>query len=169
MIYKFLLLSLAIFTLTPLAANAAEPRFLQAYGDWDVYSYTESDGKVCYMASRPQNSEGKYTVRGEVYAYITHRPGEGTKDVFGYVTGYTYKSGSEVKVKIGSDVATMFTQDDKAWALDEAADAKIVSMIKKGSKMTVEGVSSRGTKTKDVFSLSGSGKAYQRISNECGY
>jgi len=161
----FFTLALAVFVQF---AHAGQPRFLQAYGDWDTYVFTEGDGKVCYMASRPKTDEGDYTRRGEIYAYITHRPAEGTRDVFGYVAGYTYKAGSEVEVTIGGETMTLFTQEDKAWALDEDADAKIVDLIKKGSSMVVRGVSSRGTKTKDTYSLSGSTKAYQRINQECG-
>ncbi len=150
------------------SAQAGQPRFLQAYGDWDTYVFKEGDAEVCYMASRPKKDEGDYTRRGEIYAYITHRPAEDARDVFGYVTGYSYKPGSEVEVTVGGETMTLFTQDDKAWALDEAADEKIVGLIRKGSNMVVRGTSSRGTKTKDTFSLSGSTKAYQRISKECG-
>jgi hypothetical protein len=34
--------------------------------------------------------------------------------------------------------------------------------------MIVEGVSSRGTKTRDTYSLSGFGKMYQAINQACG-
>lgn len=165
---SFFAVLFSVMLVLSIPAEAAQPRFLQAYGDWDTYIYTEGDGKVCYMASRPTKDEGDYTRRGEIYAYITHRPAENARDVFGYVTGYTYKPGSEVKLSAADSDVTLFTQDDKAWALDEAADAKIVDMIKKGSTMVVRGVSSRGTETKDTFSLSGSSKAYERITKECG-
>lgn len=151
------------------SAQAAEPRFIESYGDWDTYKY-EQDGKtVCYMASRPEKDEGDYSRRGEIYAYVTHRPGDGSKNVFGYVAGYPYKAGSEVSVSFGGDSVTLFTQDDKAWALDQKSDDKLSDLIKKKSKMVVTGVSSRGTTTKDTFSLRGSTNAYNRISKECGY
>lgn len=152
----------------PALAYAGQPRFLEAYGDWDTYVYSENGAKVCYMASRPQKDEGKYTQRGEIYAYITHRPAEGSRDVFGYVAGYQYQPGSEVSVDFGGDKVTLFTQDDKAWALDDKSDSKLAKLVKAKSKMTVRGTSSRGTKTKDTFSLHGSTNAYNRISKECG-
>lgn len=149
-------------------AQAAQPRFLEAYGDWDTYVFTENGSKVCYMASRPQKDQGNYTKRGEIYAYITHRPSEGSRDVFGYVAGYQYKAGSEVKVDFGGASQTLFTQDDKAWALDEKSDKKLADMVQKKNKMVVTGTSSRGTKTTDTFSLRGSTNAYKRITKECG-
>ena len=38
----------------------------------------------------------------------------------------------------------------------------------KGSKMVAVGTSSRGTKTKDTYSLSGFTKAYKAINKACG-
>lgn len=148
--------------------QAGEPRLVASHGDWSAYIFTEDGNKVCYMASKPKKEEGDYTRRGEVFALITHRPTEGTKDVFSYITGYSYKAGSDASVEIGDNKFVLFTQDDTAWAPDGETDSKLAEAIKKGSKMVVSGVSSRGTKTKDTFSLKGSSKAYSRISSECG-
>jgi hypothetical protein len=166
--YRLFFAFLVVFGVFSAPAYAAQPRFVQAYGDWDTYVFTEGDGKVCYMASRPEKAEGNYSQRGEVYAYITHRPGEKTRDVFGYVTGYTFKAGAEAKVVIDGNTTVLFTQDDKAWALDAASDKALADAVQKGSSMVVHGVSSRGTKTVDTFSLKGSSKAYEAISKECG-
>ena len=165
---RLFLVSLVVVLGWSFSAEAGQPRFLQAFGAWDTYVFNEDGGKVCYMASRPKKDEGKYTKRGEIYAYVTHRPGEKTRDVFGYVAGYNYKAGADVKVVIDGKSTVLFTQGDKAWALDEESDKALAQAIQKGSSMVVHGVSSRGTKTKDTFSLKGSGKAYQAITKECG-
>jgi len=163
-------LGLFAFSLVAMAPNlhASTPRFMQAYGAWDTYVFAEGGSQVCYMASRPQKAEGNYTRRGEIYAYITHRPGKNMRDVFGYVTGYSYKGGSEASLTIDGKSYSLFTQGDKAWALDLESDSLIANAVQKGSKMQVRGVSARGTKTVDTFSLKGSSKAYQRITKECG-
>ena len=150
-----------------LEAQAGEPRLVGTYGDWSAYVFVENGNKVCYMASKPQKDEGKYTKRGEIFALVTHRPAEGTRDVFSYITGYPYKPGSDASVQIGGDKFVLFTQDDTAWAPDAETDDRLAAVIRKGSKMIVRGVSSRGTKTKDTFSLKGSSGAYDKISAEC--
>ena len=150
------------------SAEASEPRLLATYDDWSAYMFEENGKKVCYMASRPKKEEGDYSTRGKIYALVTHRPSEGTRDVFSYITGYPYKVGSEVSVTIGSQRYSLFTQDDTAWAPDASTDGQLSSSIRKGSNMIVKGTSKRGTLTTDTFSLHGSGKAYQRISEECG-
>ena len=149
-------------------AFASEPRLIGTFGDWAAYSFTENGKKVCYMASQPKTAVGNYTQRGDIFALITHRPAEKTVDVFSYITGYPYKPGSEVSIKVNGANFKLFTQDDTAWAADAAADRSLARAIQAGSNMVVKGTSKRGTLTTDTFGLSGSSKAYKKISQECG-
>ncbi|MCB9983819.1 MAG: hypothetical protein H6861_09150 [Rhodospirillales bacterium] len=160
------LFALFIF-LSPLQAVAGQPRLMATYGDWEVYVFFEDGNKVCYMASQPKLKQGNYSKRGEPFALITHRPAENTRDVFSYITGYGYKAGSEAIVTIDGTDFALFTQDETAWAPDSETDKKLAQAIREGSKMTVKGTSLRGTLTTDTFSLTGSGKAYERMSSEC--
>ncbi len=145
------------------------PRLLGEYGDWSAYTYKENGKNVCYMASTPKKDEGKYTQRGDIYAVVTHRPGEKSFDVVNFVAGYTYKKGSKVEIKIGKETFTnIFTDADKAWTLTEKDDKALVAAMKRGERMIVRGVSSRGTQTKDTYSLSGFTRAYKVISAKCG-
>lgn len=164
----FFALTLMLVVGFSFTAQASEPRLMATYDDWRAYMFTEGGNKVCYMAAQPKKDEGDYTSRGKIFALITHRPGEGTRDVFSYITGYPYKDGSNVSITIGGSGYTLFTQDDTAWAADEAADRQLVLAIRKGANMVVKGTSKRGTLTTDTFSLRGSGKAYDAISKECG-
>ncbi len=161
-------LSFCAFVMFVPAAHAAQPKLLGKHGAWTSYVLDEGGQKVCYMVSKPTKAQGKYTNRGEVFALITHRPSENTKDVFSYITGYTYKQGSDATVTIDGKRYVLFTQDDTAWTPDAAADAKLAQAIQKGSNMVVTGTSARNTLTTDTYSLKGSGAAYKSISNECG-
>ncbi len=163
-----LVILLSAATIAPNIAHASEPRLVGTFGDWRAFTFTENGKKVCYMASQPKTAVGNYTRRGDVFALITHRPAEKTRDVFSYITGYPYKENSEVTVSANSRTFKLFTQDETAWAVDAEADRAISAAIRGGSKMIVKGVSKRGTKTTDTFGLSGSGKAYQKITQECG-
>lgn len=149
-------------------AQASEQKEIGRYGVWSAYVFEENGGKVCYMAAKPEKAEGKYAKRGEIVAMITHRPGEGTRNVFSYMAGYGYKKGSDVTLMVDAKKFTLFTQNDMAWAADASADMAIAEAVKKGSKMTVKGFSGKGTETKDTFSLQGSTKAYEAITTACG-
>lgn len=148
-------------------AQNGEPRLLAKYGDWSAYMFIENGSKVCYMISQPQTAQGNYSKRGKIYALITNRPAEGSRDVFSYITGYSYKAGGDATLDVDGTTYTLFTQDETAWAPDAESDRAISRAIRDGSRMVVKGVSSRGTETTDTFSLKGSSKAYQRISDEC--
>lgn len=150
------------------AARAAEPVEITVSGDWAAYSLMEEGKKICYMVSRPVKDEGAYKKRDEIFALITHRPAQNTKDVFSYIAGYSYKESSDAAVTVDSKRYSLFTQGDTAWAPDAATDRDLAKAIKSGSRMVVEGKSSRGTATKDTFSLKGATAAYEAISAECG-
>ncbi|MCK5374298.1 MAG: hypothetical protein KAJ40_03355 [Alphaproteobacteria bacterium] len=167
-IYVYLFVFCTIFGLWTMPVRAAEPHQVGKFGDWTSYVLTEKGSKVCYMVSKPVKAEGKYTNRGEIFALITHRPSENTKDVFSYITGYTYKQGSDATVTIDGTRYMLFTQEDTAWAPDASADARLAKAIQKGSKMVVRGTSRYGTLTTDTYSLKGSGSAYKSITKECG-
>lgn len=148
-------------------ASADQAKLIATHGKWSVYAADEKEGKVCYMLSKPTKDEGKYTRRGEIYALITNRPADGSKNVFSYIAGYPYKPGSDATVKIDDQSFTLFTQDDTAWAPDAATDEKISEAMSKGSRMVVKGTSSRGTATTDTYSLSGSSAAHRAMSAVC--
>lgn len=150
------------------AAKASDPKLIGTYGDWSAYVFIEDGNKVCYMAAQPKKAEGNYSRRGDVFALVTNRPAEGSKNVFSYITGYSYKPGSDATVTVDNQKFTLFTQDDTAWAPDAATDNQIVEALRKGSKLVVKGMSSRGTQTTDNFGLSGSGAAHDAIEKECG-
>lgn len=138
------------------------------YDDWVAYYYRDSAGPVCYMASTPKKDEGKYSKRGDIYAVITHRPSEKSFDVLNINAGYTYKADSKVVIKIGAKTFDrLFTSGDKAWSVSEKTDKEIVDAMKRGSRMVVHGTSSKGTNTKDTYSLAGFSSAYRAISNKC--
>lgn len=165
---RFPLLFLCVSLSFVSVAYAAQPKQISKNGAWTSYVLKEKGSKVCYMVSKPIKAQGKYTSRGEIFALITHRPSEGTKDVFSYITGYTYKQGSDATATVDGKRYVLFTQDDTAWTPDAKADLKLARAIQQGTKMVVKGTSVRGTLTTDTYSLKGSGAAYKAISRECG-
>ncbi len=166
----------ACFAFTLLAALSVVPpslaqgvKRLGDYGAWSAYQFTEKGKPACYIASLPKKAEGKYTKRGEIYAIVTHRPAERRRDVVSILAGYNYQKDSWVEVTIGQETFKLsLIQGDSAWVPDPAIDKKLVQAMIKGSTMVAVGTSSRGTKTKDTYSLSGFTKAYAAINKVCG-
>ena len=166
--FKFLSLIGAFVAASITVAEAAQPQVLGEYGDWTAWTYNESGNLICYMSSTPKKDEGKYTKRGDIFVIITHRPAEKSFDEVSFMAGYTFKSGAPMTVKIGNKTfKNTFTEGDKAWMVSNAEDKSLIAEMKRGSRMIVDGTSSRGTATKDTYSLKGFTSAYNAITAKC--
>ena len=138
------------------------------FGDWSAFKTKESGADVCYMGSVPTKEEGDYTKRGETFVLFSHRPAEGRLNELSVTAGYTHKKGGEVDVAIGTQSFSLFTDGDTAWAWDKETDLKVIKAMRGGKTMVVKGVSHRGTRTMDTYSLKGVTAAWKAINAACG-
>ena len=157
--------ALITFVLYPIQAPAEI--LLGNYNDWDAFTEKENGSLVCYMGAVPKKSSGKYKKRGQTFLLITHRPRENSANVVSLRPGYTYKRGSTVEMVIGKSTFKLFTV--KKWAVAENAniDKNLVQAMIQGRSLTVVGISTRGTRTTDTYSLRGFTAAYKAIGKAC--
>ena len=156
-----------MFGLISSPALAEDPKFIEEFNDWSAYTYKAGGGKVCYVVSQPKDSEPKNVRRDKVFFLVQHRPKDKVRSEISTIIGYKFKSGSMAKVTIDGNASTLFTNGDGAWAESGSTDRKIVAAMKAGKSMVVTGLSSRGTKTTDRYSLSGITAAMKKIDNIC--
>ena len=155
--------------LMPCMVSASDIELLGVFDHWSAYSFNDGTDHVCYMASQPTKSQGKYSRRDDVFLLVTHRPDKKTFNVVNVAAGYTYKSTSKPQLTIDKNKAIVLKRhEDTAWAKDAATDEQLVAEMKKGSTAVLLGTSARGTKTTDTFSLKGFSKAYEAINKACG-
>jgi hypothetical protein len=143
----------------------ASADFLGKFQDWEAHARTDGGAKVCYAASVPSKSEGKYTRRGDVFLLVSHRPADKMIGFVSMEAGYTYGKDGKIIARIGTDSFPMFADGELAFAYE---DPPLVKAMIRGQDMVVLGESSRGTKTTDTFSLSGFTAAYGAASKACG-
>lgn len=148
-------------------ASAQNPEYLATHRDWHTFQMVEQGAQVCFMATRPTDSRGNYTRRGEIGLFVTHRPGQNSWSVVSLHTGYTYQEGSSASARVGNQNYSLFTAGEVAFAYEED-DARLIAEMRAGADLIVEGTSSRGTLTTDTFSLRGFSAAYDQISSICG-
>ena len=164
--FRFPLALIAVLVAS--TASAQDVTVIGTHGKWTAYTYMENKQRVCYMAAKPDKSEGAYSRRGEVMLLVTHRPSEKAFDVISMVAGYPYKPDTDATVSVGSQRFELFTiGSDRAWARDSKTDQALTQSMIKGSTAVVRGTSSRGTPTTDTFSLIGFTAAYKAISDTC--
>lgn len=168
MIMERILISAVLLLGLAQPAAARDEKLIDNFGEWSAFVGTDRGHKVCYLASAPQKSEGKYAKRGDTYVTITHIPEENSIDVVSIRAGYGYKSGSEAVIEIAGATFKLFTDGEYAWAYDAKSDQRLVAAMKAGRDMVVRGTSSRGTETVDIYSLSGISAAHAAASEACG-
>jgi invasion protein IalB len=157
---------LTILTFSSGTAYAEDDTDLGHYKKWQAHSYKEGKGQVCNMWSEPTKAEGKYKKRGRIFSFITHRPKDKRIGEVSFEMGYTLKSGRDITLTVGKSKFKLFGDGTTAFTYPQD-DAKITKAMRKGATMIVSGLSSRGTKTKDTYSLSGFSKAHNAINKAC--
>ena len=165
---------LGVFTMVIVTSFAALPAIadpveMLVEKDWGAYRYDNDGSRICFVSSVPTKSEGKYDPknRGDIRVFVSHGPGKAERDVVQVIAGYRYKPQSDVTLTIDGKKFKLFTLEDRAYAESEEDDRRIIVLMKRGSKMTVVGTSSRGTKTTDSYSLSGFTKTKAVIDKTC--
>jgi hypothetical protein len=152
-------------------SQAATP--IGSFKQWSAYTYSDAEGKSCYIASQPQSSKYSREISGRDPAFflITTRvssdPAKTVRNEASTIIGYPFKAESSVTVAIDGQTFTMFTREDNAWFNDRQSEASFVEAMKSGNNMTVEGTSGRGTVTTDTYSLSGVTAGLEAIAKEC--
>lgn len=150
-----------------IAPGQGADRSLGTFESWSAISYSEDKRPVCMMWSQPEKSEGDYTRRGDVFVFITHRPGDDEINKVRFETGYTFEKSSEVAVDIDGKKFRLATDNSTAWTMDPGDNALMVSAMRAGDKMVARGTSSRGTLTTDTYSLRGFTAAHNAINKAC--
>lgn len=150
------------------AAQAAptDPKRLAKFGAWSAYTYTENGGKFCYVAGQPRDRKGNVPKRGEAYVLVTHRVAAGAFGEVSLVPGYSFKEKLEPVMTIGKESFPFYVGKDTAWAKDKA-DPKILKAMGKGKEMTIAGTAANGTKTIDIYPLTGFDQALHEIDKTC--
>ena len=162
---RAVLISIAAMLVTT-PALAQEVKLLQTFRDWSVYAATGTP-KVCFAVSKPSSSNPSNVKRGPILFYISQWPEDKVVNEISVKMGYPFSEGAKATATIGSAKFEMFTKDEGAFIEKPEDETKMVEAMKAGNAMTIEGTSSRGTKTSDAYSLLGISDALARVAKEC--
>ena len=163
-------LTLAAMLGAPLPASAQDGEVIGESGKWTAFRAGSGEGRICFITSEPTKLEGEYdrNNRGETRVFVTHHgsnPDE--RGQVSSVAGYRFKEGEEVIFSIDGKNHSLFSVETRAWATKSTQDKSITNAMKRGNRLKVTGVSSRGNKTIDTYSLTGFTKAMGIIDKAC--
>jgi invasion protein IalB len=151
------------------AAGDAQPALLGQYGDWGAYAATPGGRKVCFSIAKPKSAQTNPAgrKRDQAYVFISSRPAENVRNEVSVIIGYPFKDKTDATAEIGADKFAMYTLNDGAWIKNVAEEARMVEAMRKGSDLTVKGMSGHGTESTDQYSLKGLSQALDRATQEC--
>lgn len=141
--------------------------------DWSIFEAGKGTQKVCWVVTKPKRwsaERGGKTVqvqRGDIYLMVSVRPADNVKNEVSYLSGYPFKEGSTVTIKVAGKDFTMFTDGENAWTSSKADDDRLAAAFRAGADAKVVGLSSRGTTTYDTFSLIGFTDALAAAQDRC--
>lgn len=145
----------------------AETRIIGRFNNWILYAHEGGQAQICFAAAQPMTTEPSGARREPIFFYITAWPKDGVRSEVSVKIGYRFKSSSAVTVTVGASRFNMFTVEDRAFVADPTEELKFVEAMKKAPAMVVQGVSERGTATRDMYSLSGLAQAIQALAAGC--
>jgi invasion protein IalB len=153
----------------PAGGGEAQPTLLGQYGDWGAYSATPNGHKVCFSIAKPKTSQTNPVgrKRDQAYVFISDRPTEKVSNEVSVIFGYPFKPSTDASAEIGADKFAMYTLNDGAWIKNVAEESRMVDSMRKGTDLTVKGVSGHGTESTDQYSLKGLSQAIDRAAQEC--
>lgn len=138
---------------------------------WSVFE--DSDPRECWAVSSPTETvntkDGRVVAvrRGDILFMTFYRPDAEVSGQVTFTGGYPFADGSTVNLNIGGTEFELFTEGEWAWPATTADDAKIIAAMKRGTDATLSARSSRGTMTKDTFSLLGFTAAIEEAEKRC--
>ena len=172
-------------------ALAAAPALAQGisrvavHKDWSVFAASSAassaDFADCWGASEPKasvNTRGGQVVqvcRDETQLMVIFTRGSAVPQIT-FTGGYPYAEGGTVTAVVDGKTFTLVTANEPnatggvigwAWPRDPADEPKMVAAMKRGSEAVITGKSSRGTQTRDTFSLLGFTAAVETAQRQC--
>ena len=132
-------------------------------GKWNFVKGTD----YCYIGSSPIEiniPEGKK--RGDTYILV-YRINKNPEAIVQIEAGYPYDQQKTVEVKIDKSLYKFSAEDETPETAWTEKDKEVIYAMKKGIKLTVTGISKKGTKTIDTYTLNGFTLAFNKLSKNC--
>jgi hypothetical protein len=150
---------------------AAEPaNLLGVFGNWSAFSTGTGSSLTCYALSKPRATRPA-AKRGPIYLMVSDWPSRKVKAEPQIVYGYQAKEGAGAALAVGGDKFNFFIRnngkDGSSWLQQLSDNPRLVDAMHAGVSAVASGISQRGTKTSDTYSLAGFNDAMAKVHAAC--
>ena len=147
--------------------NAQEIKKIGKFKDWETIVVTDEAAKLCFAQSKPVLQSPKNNAR-EARLFISFRPIEKISDEVSITSGYEYNVQNVILAKSGKNkIKFDISKDNFAWITNNKVEKKMISVMKKGSRIMITGYNKSGSQTIDHYSLMGFTKEYNSAKKNC--
>ena len=165
-IKKFIFSLLTIIFLTNYV-QADDLKSLGKFKDWESFSLLQEGNKVCFAQSAPVVRAPKKIKRDPSRLFVSFRPNENIKYEISVTNGYDFKLKAPVLAKSGKKTYDLFSKGRYAWVVDNEDEKKLISTMKKASRLMIIANTNKGDQTTDHYSMMGFTKAYNSAKKSC--
>ena len=144
-----LYISFIIILISFSARSAEDLKSIGKFKDWETFTVTENDNKICFAQSIPILRAPKKFERNPSRLFISFRPTKDIKDEVSATSGYTFQKEKIVKAKTGKKTYDFFSQEEFAWILDTEEEQRFIKAMKKASRVMIIGRTEKGKQTID--------------------
>lgn len=153
--------------LAAVSPAGAEPQALATFKSWSVFVHETGTDRVCFAAAEAADKSPKTVNHGDIFFLIaTWKSGAATNQP-SFRVGYNLQEAPAPVVRIGADKWDMYVSENEAFIESAAAEQGLINAMRKGDDMKISAMSSRGTATSYVVSLSGVSAALDRVREAC--
>ncbi len=168
-------LALPFMAAAPAMAQTQTATLLGVFQNWSAYSAGTGSSMTCYALSQPRATQPRTASRGQIYLMVSDWPSRKVRAEPQIVLGYPAKADSPAALAIGSAKFTFFARPNgpganpsaSAWLQTLGDNARLIDTMSKGVSAVATGLSARGTRTTDTYSLAGFADAIAKIHESC--
>ena len=146
--------------------SAEEIKKIGKYKDWESMVVSETTGKVCFAQSSPILQAPKSNKR-DAKLFIAFRPAEKIIDEVSVTAGYEFNTNTVTAQSGKNKFKFDIKEQGFAWIADTKVEFRMISRMKKGSRIMITGYNQKGSQTIDHYSLLGFTKAYNATKKAC--
>ena len=147
--------------------SAEEIKKIGKYKDWEAMIVTDATGKVCFAQSSPILQAPKSNKR-DAKLFVAFRPAEKIINEVSVTGGYEFNNKNSVTATSGKNKFKFDIKEQGfAWIADTKVEFRMISKMKKGSRIMITGYNQKGSQTIDHYSLLGFTKAYNTVKKAC--
>ena len=162
-----LYISFIIILISFSARSAEDLKSIGKFKDWETFTVTENNNKICFAQSIPVLRAPKKFKRNPSRLFISFRPTEDIKDEVSATSGYIFQKDKIVKAKTGKKTYNFYSREEFAWIHDAEEEQRFIKAMKKAKRVMIIGRTEKGKQTIDHYSLMGFTKAYDTAKKNC--